>query len=304
MASVPVFQIIVLRGGVQLVFVVISLLIMRRPVCTWFGESREQFILLCLRTAMGFGAVSFGFEKMRLLPLSEAAVLSAVSPVFTAVFAVCLLGERWHLSEFTSAVAAIVGVIFISMPGLFVGDVPVAEGSERAHALGIASGLVSCAFVALATVIVRILGTRVKVHFMLLLLFQSLGQMSLGLLTLQLVGERWVSLSWWHWFLALSMGSIGFLSQCMGTWGAQREKSALVSVVRQGIAPLCCFFWQLIFIPSQPILWTTVVGFVIIMAGLAVALHSMIAGLFGALHRGAGDAYVKLAGSQSSRCQV
>ena len=55
-----------------------------------FGNSRDVFILLILRSVIGYGGIAFSFLSMELLPIGDATVLCMLSPLFAAV-----LGGGW-----------------------------------------------------------------------------------------------------------------------------------------------------------------------------------------------------------------
>mmetsp|Transcript_58185 Transcript_58185/g.154951 ORF Transcript_58185/g.154951 Transcript_58185/m.154951 type:complete len:86 (-) Transcript_58185:318-575(-) len=52
----------------------------------------------------------------------------------------------------------------------------------------------------------------------------------------------------------------------------QREKSALSSVVVQGLGPVYAFVLQIVFLPTESVAPSTLVGFGMILVGLAVAV--------------------------------
>jgi len=274
LAGVPTFQVIIVRGIFQILGCCATLTAIRRPVRTWLGESRLEVKLLCWRGLIGFGGISFGFLAISRLPLCESQVIGQIVPVFAATYAWFLLGERWYLSEFVSAVAAIVGVAFIVRPG----DSGIAAGGSDAmtHLAGVLCGLCSAACAGAAYVFVRLLGTAVKVHWSLALLYQALGQSILGAVALFAAGQQLVAFSHRTLVTALSCGVLGFSGQAAMTWGMQREKSALAAVVRQALTPFCAFLLQVLFLPSEEISASTILGFLVILSGLTVAVIGKI----------------------------
>ncbi|CAE8621746.1 unnamed protein product [Polarella glacialis] len=205
------------------------------------------------------------------MPLAKLQVVSQTVPMFAAVYAWIFLGERWHLSEFFSALAAIAGVVFIVRPApFFLQEAASTAGGDRA--LGVAFGLLSAVSSGGAYVIIRLLGTRVKVHWAIVLLYQALGQMFFGPLGMLIAQQRYVALDKLQVALCLLCGLLGFWSQAAMTWGMQREKSATASLARQGLAPVSALILQLVFLPGDAVLWTTFAGFGCIITGLAVAV--------------------------------
>eukprot|EP00443_Scrippsiella_acuminata_P053818 CAMPEP_0115541766 /NCGR_PEP_ID=MMETSP0271-20121206/90645_1 /TAXON_ID=71861 /ORGANISM="Scrippsiella trochoidea, Strain CCMP3099" /LENGTH=106 /DNA_ID=CAMNT_0002974867 /DNA_START=196 /DNA_END=513 /DNA_ORIENTATION=- len=96
----------------------------RRPACTWLGESRTEVLWLSCRGIIGFAGISFGYLGVSLLPLAESQVLGQIVPIFAASYAWVLLGEHWHCTDFVGALAAILGVILIAYPALLSGGLP------------------------------------------------------------------------------------------------------------------------------------------------------------------------------------
>lgn len=180
-AGVPTFEVLMIRGSCQAVLCIATMLFKGMPLRSCLGKSWVERGWLMVRGVVGFCGVAFAFLAISLLPLAESQVLGQTVPMFAASYAWGCLGERWHVSEFTSAVGALVGVVFISRPGLLVGKnsttvVEAHSDSRMEHMLGVACGLAAAALSGGAYVIIRLLGTRVKVEWIVILFFQGVCQ--------------------------------------------------------------------------------------------------------------------------------
>ena len=131
---------------------------------------------------MSFGGTAFAFAALSFINLGEMQVLQSTNPVMTALFAWLVVGEQWHWNEFTSASTTILGVFFVVMPSLLSGH---ASSSGHWHSwkhyAGVLCTLSSSTSGAASFTCMRILGTRVKVHVLVVTLMNGLAQLVLGL---------------------------------------------------------------------------------------------------------------------------
>uniref|UniRef100_A0A7S1AM05 EamA domain-containing protein n=1 Tax=Noctiluca scintillans TaxID=2966 RepID=A0A7S1AM05_NOCSC len=276
--NVPFFQVISLRGAVQAVACVPSFIYLRRPLRTVFGESFQETAWLGGLGLLSFGGVSSAFAALSLLDLAQMQVLQSTAPVMTALFAWVLVGERWHWNEFTSAGTTIMGVIFVAMPGLLsVHAASTGQGHSWRHDVGVLLTLTNSACTAGMYAFIRVLGTRMKVHFVGVTMFNGLVNSVLGFAASFLFGfftedyPLWLSFD--DWCLALGVCFLSIFSQLCIIWGMQREKSALGSVVVQCLGPVFAFVLQIVFLPNEPIAGSTLAGFGIIFVGLVIAVY-------------------------------
>eukprot|EP00450_Noctiluca_scintillans_P001104 CAMPEP_0194497566 /NCGR_PEP_ID=MMETSP0253-20130528/14463_1 /TAXON_ID=2966 /ORGANISM="Noctiluca scintillans" /LENGTH=130 /DNA_ID=CAMNT_0039339075 /DNA_START=149 /DNA_END=537 /DNA_ORIENTATION=- len=130
---------------------------------------------------MSFCGTSFAFAALTFINLAEMQVLLTTNPVMTAFFAWLVIGEQWHWNEFTSASTTILGVFFVVMPSLLSGHAHLSgQWHSWRHYAGALCSLSSSASGAATFTCMRILGTSVKVHFLLVTLMNGLAQLVLG----------------------------------------------------------------------------------------------------------------------------
>ena len=90
--------------------------------------------LMALRCLFGLTAMASYFWAMRQLTLVQNAVLHLLQPVFIAVLAPFVLGERLRREAIVALIIAIVGAVAVIRPGGEVGEVPLLAGLVGAAA--------------------------------------------------------------------------------------------------------------------------------------------------------------------------
>merc|ERR1719383_1564808 len=111
-------------------------------------------------------------------------VLLSTNPVMAALCAWLVVGEQWHWNEFTSASTTILGVFFVVMPSLLSGHASSSgHWHSWTHYAGVLLTVSSSASAAAMFTCMRILGTRVKVHVLVVMLINGLAQLVLGLVS-------------------------------------------------------------------------------------------------------------------------
>lgn len=142
-ATMPVVQVAFLRYVVGSI-VMIAIVSIAKPGWPRPDTIRANAVraVLVVVTATSF------FYGLGVLPLAEALILSFLSPVFTAIFAVLLLGERLDLRIASALAAGFAGVLVIVLGG--------AEGRiGGGSVLGVAAILLSSVTYAASNVLLR-----------------------------------------------------------------------------------------------------------------------------------------------------
>jgi len=272
LSGVPTFQALIIRGTCQALGCILTLAVKKRHPKTWLGESLQEVQILVPRAVIGFGGIAFGFLSISYLPLSESQVLQQVVPVFAATYARIFLKEPWYCTEFLSALSAIAGVVFIARPAPFFAASDATDAHALDRSLGITCALLSAASAGGAYVIIKLLGTKLKVDWPVVLLYQALGQVLLCPPAMLVARQSLIWLAPKQVGMSLLVGFLGFWSQAAMTYGMQREKSATATVARQALSPVSAFVLQITFEPGDPLFWSTFVGFAIILSGLVLTV--------------------------------
>lgn len=127
-------------------------------------------LLLCIRGIVGFGGLFSVYFSLRYLSLSDATVLTFLSPVLVGVLASVLLKEPYSKLEFLTGVGSLFGVVLIAKPSFlsFILGVPTRDLKGPAGSEITAAQRTSAIIIALcgvfgaagAYLLIRKIGTR------------------------------------------------------------------------------------------------------------------------------------------------
>ncbi len=208
-ARLPSVEIAIARGVVTLVASYIAL---RRAGIPAFGHANRW---LWVRGLIGLGGLQCYFYAVTVLPLAEATVIHFTNPLFVAMAAPALLGERVGPRELVGVALGIVGVVLVAQPAFLFGG----EGVVLSP-VGVAVGMLGALFGASASIVVRKLRTEhplvVVFHFPLLVVP----------LTLPFVIPVWVAPTPTEWLLLLAVGLVTQFGQLKMTQGLSMEPAA------------------------------------------------------------------------------
>ena len=115
---IPVAEVVLTRA---LVAVALTRLHLRRRGVSPWGERRG---LLLLRGLLGLGALLCFFYSVVHLPLADATVLQYTNPIFAALIAAGVLGERMRPFEGACVAASLTGVLLVARPTVIFGAGP------------------------------------------------------------------------------------------------------------------------------------------------------------------------------------
>ncbi|MBN1008250.1 DMT family transporter [Amphritea pacifica] len=111
--GIPLMEIVIARALVSLI---ISYADVRRKRIPVWGHNK---LLLSARGIVGAAALVCVYYSVTTLPLAEATILQYMHPVFTALLAFLLLGERVQFSTMVCIVLSITGLVVMVKPDLF-----------------------------------------------------------------------------------------------------------------------------------------------------------------------------------------
>lgn len=111
--GIPLMEIVIARALVSLV---ISYVDVKRKGIAVRGHNK---LLLSARGVVGAAALICVYYSVTTLPLAEATVLQYLHPVFTALLAFMLLGERVQMSTMICILLSITGLVVMVKPDLF-----------------------------------------------------------------------------------------------------------------------------------------------------------------------------------------
>ncbi len=111
--GIPLMEIVIARALVSLVISYVD--VKRKRIAIW-GHNK---LLLSARGVVGAAALICVYYSVTTLPLAEATVLQYLHPVFTALLAFMLLGERVQMSTMICILLSITGLVVMVKPDLF-----------------------------------------------------------------------------------------------------------------------------------------------------------------------------------------
>ncbi|SJL06659.1 related to Probable transport protein YPL264C [Armillaria ostoyae] len=222
---VPTLQLIVVRMAITYVCCLVTMLWAGVPEP--FRGPEGTRTMLVFRGICGFVGLSGVYYSLKYLSLSEATVLTFLTPFTTTISSAIFLGETVTAGYLVAGSFCIFGVVCIAQPDFLFGTSP-PEGSvdPRLRLLSVFAGLVGVSGGTAAFTIIRALGSRVHaLHLLASFSLQSVIAAGVGMIVL---GTPVVIPTQWAWGAALFtiIGFSGFVAQALLTMGLQRETAA------------------------------------------------------------------------------
>ena len=143
-AELPTMEIVAVRS---VAMIVLSLGFLRLAGVSRRGVNRR---LLAARGLVGAGALSLLYAGLARLPLGDAVTIQNTAPVWTALFAALVLGERLRRGIVLSVAASLVGVALVARPAFLFGG-----GAGGLDGVGVALVLAAAVLMGLAYTAVR-----------------------------------------------------------------------------------------------------------------------------------------------------
>ncbi|KAL8293659.1 hypothetical protein RQP46_000360 [Phenoliferia psychrophenolica] len=162
---IPVWQLIAIRMAVTWVGCITYMRWAKTPH-PFLGPPGVR-LLLCARGVVGFGGLYGMYNSLKYLSLSDATVLSFISPVLVGVLAAILLKEKYTKAEALTGILSLGGVVLIAKPSFLFGktdgetfgpEAIAVTPEQRSMAVGTAMIGVICS--AGAYLIIRFIGKR------------------------------------------------------------------------------------------------------------------------------------------------
>ncbi|KAG9075919.1 hypothetical protein FS749_012355 [Ceratobasidium sp. UAMH 11750] len=235
---------------------------------------------LVIRGVVGFFGLSGLYYSLQYMSLSDATVLTFLSPTVTAALGYLFLGEAVSWRQAAAGVTSLLGVILIAKPTFLFGggghtDVGAGEGgpvvteAQRMAAVGVA--LIGVFGAAGAYISVRVIGKRA--HPMHTISYFSLWCVIVATIGMPVAHTEWVLPTRWTWLgMLLLIGLFGFLAQLLLTLGLQRETASRGTLALYVQIVFSLVFERLAFGATPGVL--SVIGTCIIMASaIYVALN-------------------------------
>lgn len=206
------------------------------------GPKGVRLLLVC-RGITGFVGLFGSYASLQYLSLSDATVLTFLSPLFTAAAGALLLNETFRLSQALAGAVSFVGVILIARPPFIFNRGGIPEdplgmtfmralgdgGSPAMRMIAVGFALVGVLGLTGAFIAIRAIGKRANaLHVMCYYAMQCIIATTLGMI---ITKTPFIIPSRLEWFsLLLMIGFVGFVSQILLTLGLQRESAGRASM--------------------------------------------------------------------------
>jgi drug/metabolite transporter (DMT)-like permease len=248
--GLPSQEIVLVRGTINLG---LSLWLVWRAGLSPWGRRRG---LLLLRGTFGFLALTCFYTSLTRLPLAEANLIQLSNPIYTAILAAVILGERMGRREVGCVAASILGVLLVVRPASLLGG---AGGMPRGAVVVALAGAI---FSACAYIVIRRLTTESSLVIVLYFPMVTVPA------TIPLVWHHLVWPSPLQWLMLLAVGVTTQMAQIYMTRGLQREPAGRATAVGY-LQVVFAAAWGILFFGEHPTVWT-VTGAAIILLSTVV----------------------------------
>ncbi|MFP6578811.1 MAG: DMT family transporter [Myxococcota bacterium] len=242
-----------------LVTLFLSFAMLRHRGIPIWGERRG---LLLLRGGLGFLGLTCFYYALTVLPLADATLIQYLHPLFTALLAAALLGERAGGALALALLLSLVGMLFVVQPDALFGP-----GDRELPLFPVVVALAGALFSAAAYVMVRYLGR--SEHPLVIVFYFPLVAVPLSLPALAFDFVWPVGIEW------LLLGGVGLatqLGQVSLTWGLQSEPAGRATAISYFQVVLAAG-WGVLFFAEVPDAWT-LAGALLILLGTVAAVRS------------------------------
>jgi drug/metabolite transporter (DMT)-like permease len=250
----PSMEIVLVRAVVTLV---LSYALVRRAKLPLWGNRKD---LLMVRGLLGCAALTCFYFSIVHLPLAEATVIQYTNPVFAAILAGVLLGERFGPRELLGVAASMAGVLLIARPSfLFAGSAPI----NPVHVVIAVAGAL---FSATAYVTVRML--RHLDNPLVVVFYFPIVTVPI-VLPFAIVGWIWPTLA--EWGILFGIGTATQIAQVYMTRGLQLEPAGRATAVGY-LQIVFAALWGILLLGEHPDRWSILGATIIIGGTLLVSL--------------------------------
>lgn len=243
LGHLPTHELILFRSAISLI---LSLGYLIPKKINPLGNNRK---FLLLRGIFGVTALSLFFITLQNIPLASAVTIQYLSPIFTAIIAIFLLGEKMKRAQWLFFVVAFIGVAMLK------------GFDERVSVFYLVLGLLSAFFAGAAYNCIRMV--KDTDHPLVVVLYFPLVATPIMLV---LSFFNWVTPIGWDWALILLLGVFTQIGQVFMTKALQAEKANIVASLKYLGSVYALLFGYFIFDETYSLV--SVAGIVLILLGV------------------------------------
>lgn len=248
----PSAQIVLARAVVTFV---LSWAMLRHAGVRPWGRDRKR---LALRGLVGASSITCFYYSLVHLPMAEATVIQYMNPVFTAVLAGLLLGERMGRREVACVLLSLVGVVLVTHPAALFG------GAARLNPLHVGIALAGALSAASAYTTIRALRDE---HPLVVVFYLPVMTIPTAVPLLAGAAARWPTPL--EWLVLLGVGATTQVAQLYMTRGLQMERAGRATAVGY-VQIVFAAVWGVLFFGEVPDAWSVAGALLIVGSTLAL----------------------------------
>ncbi len=243
LSHLPTHELILFRSGISLI---LSLAYLLPKGINPLGNNRK---FLLLRGIFGVTALSLFFITLQKLPLASAVTVQYLSPIFTAIIAIFLLGEKMKKLQWFFFGLAFLGVVLLK------------GFDERVSVLYLGLGVLSAFFAGAAYNCIRMV--KDTDHPLVVVLYFPMVATPIMLV---LSYFEWITPIGWDWGLILLLGIFTQIGQVFMTKALQAEKANVVASLKYLGSLYALIFGYFIFDETYNSI--SLIGIILILSGV------------------------------------
>ncbi len=243
LSHLPTHELILFRSGISLI---LSLAYLLPKGINPLGNNRK---FLLLRGIFGVTALSLFFITLQKLPLASAVTVQYLSPIFTAIIAIFLLGEKMKKLQWFFFGLAFLGVVLLK------------GFDERVSVLYLGLGVLSAFFAGAAYNCIRMVKDT-DYPLVVVLYFPMVATP----IMLVLSYFEWITPIGWDWGLILLLGIFTQIGQVFMTKALQAEKANVVASLKYLGSLYALIFGYFIFDETYNSI--SLIGIILILSGV------------------------------------
>ena len=250
----PSIEIVLVRAVITLA---LSYALVRRAKLPVWGNRRS---LLVFRGLLGAAALTCFYFSIVHLPLAEATVIQYTNPVFVAIMAGVMLGEKLGRRELIGVAASMAGVLLIARPSMLFG------ASTPLNPVHVVIAVAGALFSATAYVTVRKL--RDIDHPLVVVFYFPIVTVPL---VLPFAVRGWIWPTPMEWLVLMGVGTSTQIAQVYMTRGLQLEPAGRATAVGY-LQIVFAALWGVLLLGERPDRWSLLGAAIIIGGTLLVSL--------------------------------
>mgnify|MGYP002628673257 CR=1 FL=1 len=243
LSHLPTHELILFRSVISLV---LSLGYILPKGINPLGNNRKY---LLLRGIFGVTALSLFFITVQNIPLASAVTIQYLSPIFTAIIAIFILGEKMRKVQWLFFLVAFLGI------GLLKGF------DDRVSLFYLILGILSAFFAGAAYNCIRMV--KDTDHPLVVVLYFPMVATPIMLV---LSYFNWVSPVGWEWAIILLLGIFTQIGQVFMTTALQLEKANIVASLKYLGSLYALAYGYFLFDETYD--WISLVGILLILSGV------------------------------------